>query len=311
MNLLQMKYAVCVAQTHSINEAARRLYVGQSALSRAIKELEASLGVVLFDRSAKGMTLTDDGEIFIKYAKTILENVDTVENMFKDKDAQKLHFSLSGPRASYISSAFTEFSKELSREENSEAIYRETNSMRTLKNILQENYKLGIIRYAEIYDKYYKSLFDEKNLNSELVCKFRYRIAVSLNSPLLKKEKISADDLKSLTEISHADPYVPSIPFAEVKKEELPENAKNRIFVFERASQFELLSSNANTFMWVSPLPEELKKRYAIKEIVSDLNKKVYKDILIFKKDYTLSSLDKKFIEKLVFKKREIIGNSL
>ncbi len=311
MNLLQMKYAVCVAQTHSINEAARRLYVGQSALSRAIKELEASLGVVLFDRSAKGMTLTDDGEIFIKYAKTILEKVDTVENMFKDKDAQKLHFSLSGPRASYISSAFTEFSAELSHEDNSEAIYRETNSMRTLKNILQDNYKLGIIRYAEIYDKYYKSLFDEKNLNNELVCKFRYRLAVSESSPLLKKENISAEDLKSLTEISHADPYVPSIPFAEVKKEELPENAKNRIFVFERASQFELLSSNTNTFMWVSPLPEELRRRYRIKEIVSDLNKKVYKDVLIFKKDYSLSSLDKKFIEKLVFKKREIIGNSL
>lgn len=311
MNLLQMKYAVCVAQTHSINEAARRLYVGQSALSRAIKELEASLGVVLFDRSAKGMTLTDDGEIFIKYAKTILEKVDTVENMFKDKDARKLHFSLSGPRASYISSAFTEFSAELSHEDNSEAIYRETNSMRTLKNILQDNYKLGIIRYAEIYDKYYKSLFDEKNLNSELVCKFRYRIAVCENSPLLKKDNITADDLKSLTEISHADPYVPSIPFAEVKKEELPENAKNRIFVFERASQFELLSSNENTFMWVSPLPKELKRRYGITEIISDLNKKVYKDILIFKKDYSLSSLDKKFIEKLVFKKREIIGNSL
>ena len=82
MNLLHMKYAVEIAETNSINKAADKLYVGQSALSRAIKELEASIGVTLFERSAKGMFLTSDGEIFIRYAKNILKQVDEVEEMF-------------------------------------------------------------------------------------------------------------------------------------------------------------------------------------------------------------------------------------
>ena len=60
MNLLHMKYAVEIAKTNSLNKAAETLYVGQSALSRAIKELESSLGVTLFERSSKGMTLTPD-----------------------------------------------------------------------------------------------------------------------------------------------------------------------------------------------------------------------------------------------------------
>ena len=111
MNLLHMKYAVEIAETNSINKAADKLYVGQSALSRAIKELEASIGVTLFERSAKGMFLTPDGEIFIRYAKNILKQVDEVEEMFSHGSVSKRHFSVSVPRSSYISDAFSEFSK--------------------------------------------------------------------------------------------------------------------------------------------------------------------------------------------------------
>ena len=83
MNLMHIKYAVEVANEGSINKAAEKLYVGQPNLSRAIKELEASLGVKIFERSAKGMGLTSDGETFIRYAKTILRQVDEVESIFK------------------------------------------------------------------------------------------------------------------------------------------------------------------------------------------------------------------------------------
>ena len=71
MNLVHLKYAVEVAETGSINKASEKLYVSQPNLSRAIKELEASLGVTIFDRSAKGMVLTPDGEVFVRYARSI------------------------------------------------------------------------------------------------------------------------------------------------------------------------------------------------------------------------------------------------
>ena len=72
MNLLHMKYAVEIARTNSINKAAETLYVGQSALSRAVKELENGLGITIFERSAKGMFLTPDGEVFIRQAEGVL-----------------------------------------------------------------------------------------------------------------------------------------------------------------------------------------------------------------------------------------------
>ena len=308
MNLLHMKYAVVVAETKSINKAAELLYVGQPTLSRAIKELESSLGVAIFERSAKGMFLTPDGETFVRYAKTVLEQVDAIEDLFKKGNVSKKRFSVSVPRASYITEALAAFSTLIEKDSPTEIFYKETNSMRTLRNVLQDNYKLGIVRYAENYDKYYKAMMEEKGLEHELVTKFRYVLLMNENSPLAKKENITYDDLKDKIEIAHADPYVPSLPLAQIKKEELPDNSDRRIFVFERASQFELLSSNEETFMWVSAIPQKLLERYGLTQRICEENRRVYKDVLIYRKDYTLSALDNLFIEQLVKAKRNVIG---
>ena len=306
MNLMHIKYAVEVANEGSINKAAEKLYVDQPNLSRAIKELEASLGVKIFERSAKGMGLTSDGETFIRYAKTILRQVDEVESIFNGSGSVKKRFSISVPRASYISDAFARFSHSLTNEAEAEIIYKETNSLRAIKNILHEDYKLGIIRYAENYDKYFKTMLDEKDMQYEMITEFSYVLAMSRENPLASAEKITFDALKDYIEIAHADPYVPSLPLSQVRKEELPDNIGRRIFVFERASQFELLSENPETFMWVSPIPQKLLDRYDLVQIPCEENKKIYKDILIYKRDYKLTVLDKAFIDELCKSKREM-----
>ncbi|MFY9198740.1 MAG: LysR family transcriptional regulator [Acutalibacteraceae bacterium] len=306
MNLLHIKYAVEVAEAGSINKAAKNLYVGQPNLSRAIKDLENSLGVTIFDRSAKGMVLTSDGEVFIRYAKNILNQVDSIEELFSQGSLNKKRFSVSVPRASYIADAFANFSKSLDRNTEVEVFYKETNSMRTIKNVLQDDYKLGIIRYAENYDKYYKSMMDEKELEYEMITDFRYVLLMNEKSPLAYKPEITYDDLKDYIEIAHGDPYVPTLPFVEVKKEELPDNSHRRIYVFERASQFELLTQNPETFMWVSPIPESLLNRYNLLQRICNDNTRIYKDVLIHKKEYSLSNLDGIFISELCNSKREI-----
>lgn len=308
MNLLHMKYAVEIAETKSINKAAEKLFVGQSAMSRAIKELEASLGVTLFERSAKGMFLTPDGEVFVRYAKNVLKQVDVIENMFSEGNAAKKQFSVSVPRASYIADAFAQFSKLIEDGTEAELFYKETNAMRAIKNILNDEFKLGIIRYAESYDKYYKEMMDEKGLEYELITEFRYMLLMNRESPLAKKEKITYEDLRELVMIAHADPYVPSLPLAQVKKEELPDNSDRKIFIFERASQFELLAENHDTFMWSSPIPQSLLDRYGLVQRYCDENKRMYKDILIHRRDYTLSELDNMFVSELVKAKRRTMG---
>ena len=64
MNILHLKYAVEIAKTGSLNKAAENLYMGQPNLSRAIRELEAGLGITIFERTPRGMVVTPDGEAF-------------------------------------------------------------------------------------------------------------------------------------------------------------------------------------------------------------------------------------------------------
>lgn len=306
MNIMHLKYAVEIAKTGSLNRAAENLYMGQPNLSRAIKELEADLGIRIFSRSAKGMVATTDGEEFLKYAEKILGQIDEVEAIFKQGIQKKRQFSVSVPRASYIAEAFANFTA-LVKDEEFEFFYKETNTGRVMKNILQSDYSLGIIRYASDYDKLFKDTLEEKGLCYELVTEFSYNLLMSCEHPLAHKEEISLSDLAPYTEIAHADPFVPSMPAATVRKEEIPINVKKRINVFERGSQFELLENTPGSFMWVSPVPNTLMERYHLIQRPCVDNKRVYKDMLIYKKDYRLNDLDKMFITELCLAKRKYI----
>lgn len=304
MNILHMKYAVEVAKVGSLNKASETLLVATPNISRSIKELEGDLGITIFERTAKGVTLTPDGDEFISYAKEILSQIDQVESFYKKGSPKKQTFSISVPRACYISEAFSEFSKVLS-DDPAEIFYKETNSQRTINNILNHDYKLGIIRYAENYDRYFKAMLEEKGLTYEMITEFSYSLIMSADSPLAQKEEITFDDLKGLIEIAHADPYVPSMPLSKVVKEELPDNIDRRIFIFERASQFDLLNKNPETFMWVSPAPSSILERYNLVQKKCVDNNKKYKDVLIYKNGYKLTNLDRQFITALCDSKRK------
>ena len=113
MNILHMKYAVEVARLGSLNKAAETLMIAQPNISRSIKELEADLGITIFQRSAKGMVLTPDGEKFMDYARDLIHRIDKVEKSYRDGSHKKRKLSISVPRASYISAAMVEFSKNM------------------------------------------------------------------------------------------------------------------------------------------------------------------------------------------------------
>lgn len=303
MNILHMKYAVEVAKTGSINSASKVLFVTQPNLSRAIKSLESSLGITIFERSSRGMTLTAEGEEFIEYAKRILGEIDEVENFYSSNSFRKQQFSISVPRASYIAHAFVQFTKGITANP-AEFFYEETNAMKAVSNILDNDYRLGIVRYAQQYDRYFRDFFRQRELNFETVTSFRYHLIMSRNSHLAGLKEIHFTDLEDYIEIAHADLFVPSLSEDRVKKEELSEDIGRRVFVFERASQFDMLSENEQTFMWVSPVPDKYLDIYGLSQRECIDNTKIYKDVLIYRKDYSLTELDKAFITELTKSRR-------
>lgn len=305
MNFLHLKYAIMVAETGSISKAAEKLYVAQPNVSRAIKELESDLNITIFERNSKGMIVTPEGEQLIHYAKRILRQIDDMEKIFKYQKKKNV-FSISVPRASYISDAFVEFSKCLNNIDNAEVYYKETNAYRVINNVINEEYNLGILRYYINHDRYFKDIIEKKELKYELINQFKYVLIFNKNGALAENKEIHYSDLKDFIEIAHGDPYVPSLSTNELVKTELSEEVSRRIFVFERASQFELLANNEETFMWVSPVSKRLLDRYGLVQKECIDNTKEYKDLLIYRSNYKLSKLDQEFITKLCESKRNI-----
>lgn len=305
MNLMHLKYAVEVAETGSINRAAEALYVGQPNLSRSIKELEASLGTTLFDRSSKGMKLTPEGETFVQYAKNILKELDAMEEIFTKKPAGLRRLSVSVPHAAYIGEAFASFSRTLDATVAAEVYLQETGAQRALKNLLEDDYRMAVIRYPEEKDTFYKSMFAEKGLRYELVMEFPIVLLVNGDSAFAKQKTVLQAELNDATEIVYADPITPSLPLVNTKKDELPEG-RRRIFVYERASAAEILAKNLHAFMWASPVPQSMLDRYHLTQLRCADFERQYRDVLVYREDYRLSDLDRAFVSELCSVKRDL-----
>ena len=307
MNLLHLKYAVEIEKTGSITKSANNLFMGQPNLSKAIKELENEIGITIFRRTTKGVVPTEKGGEFLGYAKAVLEQFDEMVSLYKPKVDDAVRFSISVPRASYITKAFANFVSMLDTSKDISINFKETNSMDAVNNILNYDFKLGIIRYHNIHEKQYFAMLDGKNLKYRPLWEFEYRLLVSRDSPLAKNgDTVKYSDLEEYIEIVHGDLTVPSLSFAKMTKSAVPEHRKKRIYVYERGSQFDLLGNLTNTYMWVSPMPKSCLEQHNMVQLKCDIPYKVNKDVLIFPKGYRLSRLDEQFIAELERVKEKI-----
>ncbi len=298
MNIIHLKYAIEVAKVGSINKASENLGMAQPNISRAIKDLESDVGITIFDRSAKGMNLTPEGKEFIAYAQKILHQLNELENMYKDGREGRQKFSVSAPRSGYIAEAFAKFSKNIVGS-SADISLKETGAHNTIKNVISSDCKLGIIRYEEDADRFFREMLMEKGLVCEPIADLRYSIVLNGNSPLLKKDSINENDLRGMIQITHADPYAATLTANDSDKNQNEENSDRCIYVLDSAAQFEILAQNEETFMWMSPVPKVLLNRYGLVQVeCADSNRK-YKDVLIYRKDYKLNNIDKAFIDEL------------
>ena len=309
MNLLHLKYAVEIEKTGSITKAANNLFMGQPNLSKAIKELENEIGITIFRRTTKGVAPTEKGGEFLGYAKAVLDQFDEMVSLYKPKVDDGVRFSISVPRATYITKAFSNFVSLLDTDKEISINFKETNSMDAINNILNFDFKLGIIRYQNIHEKQYFAMLDGKNLKYRPLWEFEYRLLVNKDSPLAKENPdgiVKYSDLEDYIEIVHGDLSVPSLSFSKVSRSSVSEHRKKRIYVYERGSQFDILREVKNSYMWVSPLPEKMLERYhLVQKEVGFLRHKM-RDALIYKKGYVMNQKEKEFLEHLRRKIEEI-----
>ncbi|MDF2538717.1 MAG: putative transcriptional regulator [Herbinix sp.] len=306
MNTQHFKYAIEVERTCSITQAAENLYMGQPSLSKAIKELEDTLGYIIFERTSKGVTPTKKGVEFLTYARNILHQLENMEALSDDENTDTQNFNISIPRGSYIADAITRFVSELDEAKGININVQETNSLQVINNIIDGHFNLGIIRYQTEYENYFIDYLSEKNMQYEQLWEFEYLALMSEKHPLAQNDRVDYHELRDYIEISHGDTAVPYIMQSNTIREKRTAKSLKRIYVYERCSQYDLLFSIPTTYMWVSPIPDKWLKRYHLIQRKCKVSGHRYKDVFIYPRDYKLTALDRRFIDKLSEAKNEV-----
>lgn len=296
MKIEHLKYALEVEKTGLISKAAENLYMNQPHLSKAIKELEENIGIKIFNRTAKGVVPTKDGADFLVYAKNIVEQIDEVEKMYKNKDGDLHKFNVSVPMACYVAQAFIEFVTEISDSKSIDISYHETNSLLAIKSVVNNDNNIAIIRYQTIYEKYFLQFLEENDLVIEPIWEFAYQLIMSVQHPLAVEKNIEYSDLDDYIEITHGYLTIPSIPATLAREMMMQSKEKKEIAVFERESQFELLRNIHTTYMWTSPTPSNILNTMPLVEKECNVSNNLYKDVLIYKKGYKLDRQEKLFV---------------
>lgn len=294
MNIQHLRYAVEVEKTRSITEAAENLFMSQPNLSRAIRELEGVLGITIFDRTPKGILPTAQGEEFLHYAHSILTQFDQMAEHYTRKEGSGMMLRLSVPRSSYIAQAFSRFAQ---LADPALALdYKETNALRAIRNVAEDGYDLGIVRYQADYEKYFTDTFREKGLAFRELWSFRYLALLRVDHPAARKQAVALADLADSVAILQGDLYVPSLP-----RERYGElNASTRsIQLYDRTSQFELVATLPRAYAWVAPVPADMLARYRLTlRPCADYSAR-HKDVLIYRRQYMLSPMDELFLAQL------------
>lgn len=307
MNTQHLKYAIEVERTCSITQAAENLFMGQPSLSKAIKELEDSIGYPIFERTSKGVTPTRKGIEFLSYAKNILNQIDKMLALSDTANTNIQNFNISIPRGSYIGDAITRFVSELDETKGINVNVHETNSMQIINNITDGPFNMGIIRYQTEYENYFLNYLNEKQLRYELLWEFEPLALMSVEHPLAQCEILDHRELEEYTEILHGDTF---IPYLMQGTSVVPNNdstkSTKKIYVYERCTQYDMLSTIPTTYMWVSPIPEKWLSRYHLIQRKCKTLENRYKDMLIYPKDYKFTELERKFINKLSEAKNDV-----
>ncbi|MBP3761433.1 MAG: LysR family transcriptional regulator, partial [Ruminococcus sp.] len=144
MTLQQLKYILAISETGSMNKAAEQLYVSQPSLTSSVRELESEIGIKIFNRSGRGVTLTNDGTEFVQYAGQVIWQFDILSEKYTGKGKVKKKFGVSTQHYSFAVKAFVEMVKKFDTAKYEFAV-RETKTAEIISDVATMRSEIGII----------------------------------------------------------------------------------------------------------------------------------------------------------------------
>ena len=194
MTLMQLRYIITISETGSLNKAADLLYVSQPSLTSSVKELEKELGITIFNRSGRGVTLTNDGAEFLLYAKQIYSQYETVMEKYAKGGTYKKKFGVSTQHYSFAVKAFVDMAKSFDMSKYEFAI-RETKTKEVISDVSTLKSEIGVLYLCEFNRKPMMKLLGSVNLEFHHLIDCEAYVYLWKNHPLAGESSISFSQL--------------------------------------------------------------------------------------------------------------------
>ena len=238
MTLQQLKYIIKIVECGSISEAAKQLYISQPSLSNAVRELEKELGIEIFYRTTKGISLSVDGTEFLSYARQVVEQTELLEQRYLGKKPSKQLCSVSTQHYAFAVNAFVNLLRGLDVDEY-EFTLRETRTWEIIEDVKNLRSELGIIYFSDFNEKVLNKLLKENHLEFNPLFEARPHVFVSSAHPLAERENVTLEELEDYPILAFEQGEYNSFYFSEEILSTVPH--KKTIHVSDRATLFNLL----------------------------------------------------------------------
>ena len=195
MNINQLKYVLQIAGSSSMREASTKLYVSQPALSASIRELEEELGILIFERTNKGISLTAEGRDFLVYAKKAVGQYEILEDRYLSKDSDKERFSVSTQHYNFAIKAFTDVIRAADPAKYLFSIH-ETKTREVLNDVSSMKSEVGIISFSGSNEAVLKKLFRDYGLEFTPLMRRETYVYLWRDHPFAGRKEISIDEMQ-------------------------------------------------------------------------------------------------------------------
>lgn len=238
MTLQQLKYVITVAETGTITEAAKKLYISQPSLTNAIHDLEKEMNVEIFHRTNKGIDISKEGEDFLGYARQVLEQAAILEDKYKNGSGGKKQFCVSTQHYSFAVNVFVDLIQQYGQEEYDFSL-RETQTYEIIEDVAKMKSEIGILFLNEFNEKVLRKLMKANDLEFHPLFTARPHVFISRRHPLADHTIITNEELEAYPYLSFEQGEHNSFYFSE-EIFSTTERKKN-IRVRDRATLFNLL----------------------------------------------------------------------
>lgn len=238
MTLQQLKYAIMVAESGTITEAATRLYISQPSLTNAIHELEKEMNITIFNRTNRGIVISKEGEDFLGYARQVLEQASILEDRYKGASGGKKQFCVSTQHYSFAVNAFVDLIKQFGQDEYDFSL-RETQTYEIIEDVAHMKSEIGILFLNDFNETVIKKLLKSHELIFQELFVAKPHVFISVDHPLAHNDVITNEQLEDYPYLSFEQGEHNSFYFSE-EIFSATERRKN-IRVRDRATLFNLL----------------------------------------------------------------------